>query len=264
MTEFSVQFDTASFRSLDTFALLADQKYNYGDIGDWFGAFRGGLYGFYSRLHGVEVHYSEVHAWLPPRIRITDTEYHVTTILFHMDSALECLTYALNALGWVANRAEFRDIANAAQLRRISPADILKPSMPGYATLFPTLQRLWQAESSLIERIEELHDVSKHRHMVYKGGKLRSDPPPGFYEALGIGEDDHRFLFAPAEETMLEDDPKTPRAQRASHRSKPDLLEDLVPAFAELVKDTGSAVLADARANMTLKTKQFRDAAVTP
>ena len=108
MTDFSLQFDSAPFEALDQLALLARQDYNLGGAGDWFGEFRGGLYGFYGRLHGVQIHYSEVHAWLP-RARIpTDTEYQLTTILFQMDSALECLTFALNALGWAAQPVERR------------------------------------------------------------------------------------------------------------------------------------------------------------
>ena len=65
MPEFSVQFDLAPFEELDQLALLARQDYNLGVAGTWFGEFRGGLYGFYARLYGVQQHYFAVHAWLP-------------------------------------------------------------------------------------------------------------------------------------------------------------------------------------------------------
>ena len=123
MTDFSLQFDSAPFEALDQLALLARQDYNLGGAGDWFGEFRGGLYGFYGRLHGVQIHYSEVHAWLP-RVRIPkDTEYQLTTILFQMDSALECLTFALNALGWAAHPSGFFDVTEA----RTPPSGRVRP-----------------------------------------------------------------------------------------------------------------------------------------
>jgi hypothetical protein len=46
MSDFAVHFDSKPFESLDQLALLACQDYNLGGTGDWFGEFRGGLYGF--------------------------------------------------------------------------------------------------------------------------------------------------------------------------------------------------------------------------
>jgi len=67
----------------------------------------------------VQQHYFEVHAWLP-RVRIpTDIEYHLASILFQMDSALECLTFALNAFGWIVMPLGFRDVTDAKALKRI-------------------------------------------------------------------------------------------------------------------------------------------------
>ena len=88
MPAFSVQFDLAPLESLDQLALLARQDYNLGGVGKWFNEFRGGLYGFYARLYGIQRHYYEVHAWLPHVRLPTDTEYHLASILFQMDSAL--------------------------------------------------------------------------------------------------------------------------------------------------------------------------------
>ena len=74
MPKVSVQFELAPFAALDQLALIASQNYNLGGAGDWFGEFRGGLYGFYARLYGVQQHYFDVHAWLP-RVRVpTETE----------------------------------------------------------------------------------------------------------------------------------------------------------------------------------------------
>src|SRR5215813_960072 len=52
MSDFAVHFDSEPFESLDQLALLACQDYNLGGESDWFGEFRGGLYGFYARLYG--------------------------------------------------------------------------------------------------------------------------------------------------------------------------------------------------------------------
>jgi hypothetical protein len=265
-----VQFDSTPFESLDQLSLLARQDYNLGGAGDWFGDFRGGLHGLYARLYGVQLHYSEVHAWLP-RARIpTDTEYHLASILFQMDSALECLAFALNALGWAVLPGGFRDVTDAKKLKQINPLDILgDPAripplapQPGYAQLFPTLQGVWQAQARLIAQIRDLHDVSKHRRTVFVGGQARLDPPAGFYEALGIPEDpSRRALLWPMAEIILMHDPKLPAVQRTPKPvEQGELLEDLVPSFAELINHSAAAALADAQANLPLKEKQFRGA----
>jgi hypothetical protein len=268
MKEFSLDFDPQSFDALDKFALLATQDYNLGGAGDWFGNFRGGLYGFYSRFHGVQRHYSEVHAWLP-RIRLPqETEYHLSSILFHMDSAIECLAFAMNALGWASEPTEFHDVRDNAALRRVSPLDVVgdpkrKPPIgpkPGYLKVFPRFQAVWLQATADISRIRDLHDVSKHRTTVFIGGKIRSDPPNQFYETLGIGNDaTQRTLVAPMAEILLKDNPRAPAILRQSvPRSQTELLEDLVPRFADLVVASATEALKDAETNITLNEREFR------
>ena len=268
LPEFSVQFDLAAFEALDQLALLACQDYNLGDAGDWFGEFRGGLYGFYARLYGVQHHYLDVHAWIP-RVRIpTETEYHLASILFQMDSALECLTFALNALGWVVISTGFREVTDAKALKRIGPLDILgDPTkippvapMAGYKQVFPTIQGAWQSESQLIAQIRDLHDVSKHRRTIFVGGKARTDPPEGFYESLGLPEAAaRRALLWPMAEIILQDDPKSPSHHRTPKAVRcRQLLEDLVPSFAALIRTSGTATLKDAQMSVPLKERKLR------
>ncbi len=268
MTEFSLRFETRPFEALDQLALLARQDYNLGGAGDWFGEFRGGLYGFYARLYGTQRHYHEVHAWLP-RTRIpTDTEYHLSSVLFHMDSAVECFTFALNALGWAVMPPDFRDVTDSSALRRISPIDILgdptrAPPIapePGYARIFPQLQALWQGEVGLIAKIRDLHDVSKHRRTIFVGGRARQDPPDGFYAALGIPEDPGRQASLwPMAEIILKHDPKAPAVQRTPKAVEPgELLEDIGPAFVALVNRSGQLALEDARQHVPLKVKALQ------
>jgi hypothetical protein len=125
MSDFVLQFDLAPYRRLDRFALLACQDYNLGNVTDWFGTFRGGLAGFNSRTYGVETHFRLVHAWLPKRRGPLETEYHIASIFFNMGSAIECLTFALNALGFAALPGRFRDVTDDRQLRSVTPWDIL-------------------------------------------------------------------------------------------------------------------------------------------
>jgi len=86
----------------------------------------------------------------------------------------------------------------------------------------------------LIAKIRDLHDVSKHRRTIFVGGQARSDPPDGFYEALGLPEDAaRRALLWPMAEIILQDDPKSPAVHRTPKAVRDgELLEDLVPSFA--------------------------------
>jgi len=267
MSDWEVHFDLGSFLELDSLTLLATQDYNFGSTGGWFGEFRDGLYGFYARLYGVQRHYSDVHTWLPRGRNRSDFEYNLASILFHMDSALECLTFALNAFGWAVMPEGFRNITKANELRWISPYDLLgtppniRPLEPnGYAKLFPTLQKKWQSQEHLFATIRDLHDVSKHRRTIFIGGQHRTDPPDRFYDAIGISEDENRaVLLWPMAEILLPYDPKLPAAERSPRqRQHYELLENLVPSFAELIKRSGETVLADARANVPLNESQFR------
>ena len=80
MSEYTFEIDTPVFEELDQFARLAHEDYNYGNESDWFGSFRGGLYGSYARVYGINHHYELVHSWLPrPRLS-SETDCHLTSI----------------------------------------------------------------------------------------------------------------------------------------------------------------------------------------
>jgi hypothetical protein len=269
MPKYSIRFDLSSFKEFDKLALLIRQNYNYGNSDSWFDEFRGGLYGLYARLYGIEQHYSAVHAWLPRLRDPAETEYHLATILFQMDSALECFTFTLNALGWAVKPCAscFRDIRDWKQLKNVKPNDLLghstlpvrKPLLLGYAALFPKVVRIWKSRATLIERIIELHDVSKHRKTLYSGGQSRLDPPKGFFQSLGLDSSSpDRIRYHPMAEIILRDDPKQPLVQRILRTTRPKgLLEDLVPEFADLMRATGEAALADSTDNIPLTVAHF-------
>lgn len=267
MTKFDLPFDLSNYGLLDQIALLACQSYNLGNSGDWFGAFRGGLYGFHSRIHGLITHYLTVHEWLPtPRIP-SETEYHLASIFFNMDSAVECLTFSLNALGYASAPSAFRDVCSEKALKQISPKDILgEPSatpprhpISGYEDFFPKLQTHWQAHRKLLSIIIEQHDVSKHRETIFTGGMSRLDPPPGFYEALGIGDDPAaRSMFWPMAEIILRNDPKAIRVGREPQEMIDSiLLETVVPDFCNFINESGKYLLQDAQAHIKLTHSKF-------
>lgn len=247
-----------TFSELDEFALLACQDYNLGNSPDWFGCFRGGLYGFYGRVFGIGEHFRLLHEWLPQRPRLPqDTEYHLSSALFNMDSAVECLTFAFNALGFAAIPEGFRDTNDQKSLTRISPKDILE--MPGYENVYPNLRILFKDHADFLSSIFDLHDVSKHREAVYTGGQFRSDPPPGFFEALGIKENaPGRFLFSPHETIILKHEPKAPRGKRSSIPSEEhSTLEIIVPQFLEFLQKSCELAFNDVQTNISLNRSKF-------
>jgi hypothetical protein len=268
MSGFHLNFDLQAFHELDEFSLLARQEYNYGNKNGWFGAFRGGLYGSYSRIHGVVTHYDEVHAWVPKPRPPRETEYHLASIFFNMDSAIECITFALNALGFCAVPTSFWDVSETSAIRSVSPFDILgkddanppRPPLGGYAKIFPSVQSYWKSCKKILFVIFEQHDVSKHRETIYMGGQLRLDPPPGFYESIGLSDDSsQRTLFSPMKEIILRHEPKTPHAKRVSQpRENLALLEELVPQFRDFILGTGLLALKDAKQNINLRVNEFK------
>ncbi|WP_286619187.1 hypothetical protein [Variovorax sp. J22R115] len=216
--------------------MLARQEYNLGNPGKWFSNFRKGLNGFGSRLLGVETHYRQVHEWQPRLRHPEEPEYHLATIFFHMDSALECFTYALNALGYGFAPDQFVDITSEKALRAIAPTNIIgsdsRAPVKGYELFFPELQRHWKDSRELIAQIMDLHDVSKHRSTIFVGGRMRNDAPSGFFEYMQVPDDRaRRSDFAPMAEIILMPEPKLPSTMHVlvtSALQRHDQPEDLV------------------------------------
>ena len=261
MNDFTLKFDLQPLKELDQLALLACQKYNYGNESDWFNAFRGGLYGSIARIHGVVKHYFDIHAWLPKAWSTTENEYHIASIFFNMDSTVECFTFSLNAFGYGVDPLSFRDLTDHQQLKKINPQNIIGRSeldstniVVGYNKIFSTVQKHWMENRNLLEIITEQHDVSKHRETIFSGGNMRNDPPEGFYEMLGIGSDPtDRSMLKPMAEIILRSDPKTPHVNRISQSKESQLLlEDIVNQFRNFFVITVKSALEDAKRNIPL------------
>jgi hypothetical protein len=259
--DFLLVIDLSSFNALDAFALLACQNYNLGNDPDWFGSFRGGLYGMYARVDALVRHFFQVHSWVPVPWYPQDAEYHLASALFAMDSSLECFTFALNALGCAVDADAFRNITDHASLKGIKPDNIIGDTpRPGYAKYFPSVQALWVSQKTLIRTVMDQHDVSKHRSTIFRGGKVRMDPPAGFLEAMGLKDDPRRIAIAPMEEIILIAEPKRPRATRGPVPVAEQLsFERVVRDFAKLIEATGGEALKDAKANIALNESQLRE-----
>ena len=264
MEDFKLPFDLEPFYDLDDFALLAVQDYNLDNKGEWFGCFRSGFKGMFARIHGVFLHFYEMHAWQLKCRDHRETEYQLASLFFNMDSTIECFIYALNGLGNAVAPQDFLDVTDDRALRRVAPRNILgdnsRAPLPGYAKYFPKLQAHWQAHRDLLELVMEQHDVSKHRSRIYVGGKRRSDAPPGFYEAIGISEDSpDRFQFAPMEEIILMPAPKTPPSSHHHVQSYEDLhkLETIAESFCDFINKSGVLALDDARDNISYPHHEF-------
>lgn len=266
MNDFTLPFDLRLCNEMDQHALLCCQKYNFGNESDWFSTFRGGLQGFYSRIHGVRKHFYQVHAWIPSPRMPSDTEYHLSAILFNMDSAMECFTFALNALGNSVYVEGFRDVTDSKALKQICPIDVLGdldhkiPPMSGYTKYFPRIQELWNRHRDILNIIFDNHDVSKHREMLYSGGKYRNDPPTGFFEALGVKDKSAESLvLTPMAEIILVPDPKTPRVNRQPTPLVDQiLLEEIAIRFCYFINKTVALALKDELANIVPKVKKLK------
>ncbi|MCJ7508963.1 MAG: hypothetical protein MUO85_09600 [candidate division Zixibacteria bacterium] len=264
MSNYVLGFDLSSYHNLEVFARRANQEDNLGDKGDWLNHFIWGLGGLRARVLGVKLNYSAVHSWELTKavvlsgINVYDlNEYYVSTILFNMDSAIECMIFMLNALGYAVDPNQFRDVANPEELKRINPRNILsdeeKYKVSGYAKYFPSLKDYCTENRDLICKIAEEHDVSKHRSAIFEGGMHRLDLPYNFFEELGITDKGLQIVFSPFAEIILPSQPKIPWRQR-NHVEYKDItnLENIAEQFREFINICGVKILDDAGNNIKL------------
>jgi hypothetical protein len=129
----------------------------------------------------------------------------------------------------------------------------------GYDNYFPSLRNYWHDNRDLINKISEQHDVSKHRSTIFTGGRIRNDPPPRFFEKLGIeGDEEKQALVSPMAEILLTSQPKTPWPKRQPREYKEiDKLEDVTERFCTFINMCGVKVLEDARGRIKLNHYEF-------
>lgn len=251
-------------KALDALALLACQEYNLGNQGNWFFSFRRGLGGFHARMASLEEHRALAYEWHSNAL-LPGHERHVAIMLFCMDSALECTVFALNALGQARDPAGFRSVMDEGALRRISPRDVTgtaqTPPLSGWLALFPRFQRHCVEQSDLLTLIADNHDVTKHRQSGFSGGTVRSDPPSGFWERLGVPEGHTlRTLIAPMREILIPRRPKLPMEAQSSDLAEWTQLEHAIEAFRQFINEAICLANDDARATFQLPVSALREA----
>jgi hypothetical protein len=103
------------------------------------------------------------------------------------------------------------------------------------------------------------HDVTKHRQSGFSGGKVRSDPPQGFYERLGIPEDHPlRHMIAPMQEVLIPIRPKLPMEARSSDLSAWTHLEQVIEDFRKFINDAVCLVNSDTQQTLELPVSSLR------
>jgi hypothetical protein len=270
--DYILKFDLLPYSELESFARQANKKENLGDKGDWLNHFLWGMDGLRARILGIKIHYHQIHSWdLVESLMLSKisygiielrlyemTEYHLSTIFFNMDSAIECIVFTLNALGYAVDSTKFKDVTNEKELRDIIPENILgkrsdctKGVLSGYDNYFPSLKVYWAENRDLIDKISEQHNVSKHRSAIFQGGKHRMDPPPEFFEKLGIKDKSQQIVISPFAEIVLPLQPKLPWHKRDPKENIK--LEDIVNRFQAFINMSGVKALEDAKNNIQHK-----------
>lgn len=217
---------------LDALAQVAAHDQVLGNKHNWLFTFRSALSGFRSRLESLEESRVLVYEWHPFGLW-SRYERHVAVMLFAMDSAFECLVFGLNALGQAKSPDTFRTVNSERALRQISPRDLIgeKP-LQGWTLLFPRFQRHCRSNEKLITLVVENHDVTKHRQGGFRGGTLRSDPPEGFFEELGIGVDHFlRDQIAPMASVLIPLRPKLPQDEMPNELTEWTKLEEVMAEY---------------------------------
>ncbi|GEM_PF-6300297 len=156
----------------------------FGDHDNWLLTFRNGLKGMLARISAVDREYTALHRFQTdfpadenPNDWSIGCESHAGLIFFAMDSTIECFVFSLNALGFVKSKSDFCDITDPKALRQISPQNILgggssdrQNPRAGYQKHFPRVVAHFKANETLLARLFEYHDVSKHRSAISAGG----------------------------------------------------------------------------------------------
>lgn len=250
-------------RKLEGFGQLAAMRYNLGDRSNWPFSFVMGLNGSWNRIVSLDEHCRLIYEW-HPKVRVSLHDSNVAIALFAMDSACECLVFALNALGQAYKVDQFRDVSDESALRKISLRDVFSfgnsQPLPGWTNIYPNFQRHFATHNELLSIIIDNHDVTKHRQQGFAGGTVRNDPPPGFYESLGIPEGDpRRHEVQPMKEVLLPRKPKLPFEQQGKDLSDWIGLETVAADFRRFLTQAVEIAIVDAERNVKLNVDGFRE-----
>ncbi len=144
---------------------------------DWISEFCGGVLGFRARISGVQHELAELSHVRDVRLDPADLDYHLAALFFAMDSALECLAYALNAIGWACAPSDckcYMDLHVEKSLKGINIGiytNAKNSCTNNKCPSFPAMRKCWQADANkkCIDRLTQQHDVTKHRRATMAG-----------------------------------------------------------------------------------------------
>jgi len=157
--------------------------------GNWLAYYKRAMDGFKAIIYGLKGHYNclqsmsnIIHDILKEGSLTEDEliklDHHVSDILFNLDSAIECMVFALNAIGYgIMDTNGFLSIEDDKKLREIGPHNVFNITNKfSYQKYFPALVKYWLEVSEirgyvtpkkLWKSIRDQHDVSKHRSRIY-------------------------------------------------------------------------------------------------
>ncbi|OGP74562.1 MAG: hypothetical protein A2Y80_01765 [Deltaproteobacteria bacterium RBG_13_58_19] len=99
------QINLEPLKNLLKVAIKAEDK--FGNRGYWSTYFNKAIDGIKARILGLKNHYANLQSINKPDIldgsgmyNFIELDHHLSDILFNLDSAIECLVFALNAFGY--------------------------------------------------------------------------------------------------------------------------------------------------------------------
>ena len=198
------------------------------------------------RFYGVRRHYGEIYAPTLDPLRLWKLEYQLSTILFHMQSSIETIAFALNGLGSAVEPGLFIDASKRGN--RVSPLHLYsdrngRKLQPGYAIVFPSVQRFWRQmdETALLDTLREMHNRSKHCRMVSALGRQ---------ESLPAVSDPAISAAAPWQDVYLWTGDGLQVPERYCGDTGSFRLTPLVEHYVDFVNATGAAAVRDATTNI--------------
>ena len=136
---------------------------------------------------------------------------HVSSFLFGAWSTIECLVYAANALGYAVAPDDFLSVDDAKQLRRISPLDLYgRDRRPGYERHLANFTHAMVSHERVLNRLSDLHSVSKHRRAVAAGGTMDTRLQSALEPLLGEMAIAYALERATWADILLDSAPKQP------------------------------------------------------
>jgi hypothetical protein len=189
---------------------------------DWHSQFLAGWVGFKARIWGVEHEFHELSRSRGSSFGPYEQDYHLAALFFAMDSALECLAYAMNAIGWACCASRdckcYKKMHVENALRSINLGIFRKTNNCSNTNCppFAAVRACWQspANKTCIDRLTEQHDVSKHRGATVNGHDKPVDigttpvdseyVPDGSEESIGEAPAQDYILHAKIKTLVLE------------------------------------------------------------